>query len=531
MRRSQPLCGLHCHSRAKMRTHDFGGFSTRTCSIDIKFASPEQFEHFLQAWSRPGRPELEIFPTEQRMEMISIGTTLEHELRHYHDFLLSYASLYSYWQRIQAMINAMPVMAHMLRDPEIDYLIFPAMEWAKTNTGNRRKYLADVLGNPDTYARTWKPPVLEGVRPPRTTSDVIRPINDESYQYALFILRDQIAEIENIRGGINSSRFQFSFTPRFVSEISSFLVQTASVQQTYGFEDMDFFLNRLISDGSLYARFFRIMLLLFSGRTIQGKAGSVTLINTREVDWRALGVGVTWCFCGSRAYPDLLKPVDRMARLIQATEEDPASVFPPKLGFADLLDHLDRFFKVEATRDAACRNTEALRGFLHRGATKIVSTGEMGRALRPFIDIFESLLDERDRVVTHILDNPIEYMDVGMYVRALPQWPQCPVSLDFSSAGIVVPKEILGQLGPGAVFSDTYGEDGKLIEDMVVEVSYPSFLPGGSAFPWKTAKNLAGSRDLFDMFFDPQQIGVEREHQIRRSISDEYSKTLIRLLP
>lgn len=529
MRRLLLLCEPHCHSRADMRTHDFGGFSTRTCSIDIKFASPEQFEHFLQAWGRAGRPDLEAFSAEQRMEMMSIGTTLEHELRHYHDFLLSYASVYSYWQRIQAMINAMPIMAQMLQDPEIEYLIFPAIEWAKTSTGDRRKYLADVLGSPDTYARTWKPPVLEGGKPPRKTSDVMRPLSDESYQYALFVLRDQIAEIENIRGRINISGIQFSFTSRFVLELSSFLVQTASVQQTYGFEDMDFFLNRLVADGSLYARFFRSMLLLFSGRTTHGKAGSVIHINTREVDWRALGVGVTWCFCGSRAYPDLLKPVDRMARLIQATEEDPVSVFPPKLAFADLLNHLDRFFKVEATRDAACRNTEALRGFLHRGATKIKSTGEMGRALRPFIDIFEGLLDERDRVVSRILDNPMEYMDVGMYVRALPQWPQCPVSLDFSPAGIVVPKEILEQLGHGAVFSDTYGEDGKLIENMVVEVSYPSFLPGGSAFPWKTAKDLASSRDLFDMFFDPQQISVERENQIRRLISDGYSKSMIRL--
>ena len=102
--------------------------------------------------------------------------------------------------------------------------------------------------------------------------------------------------------------------------------------------------------------------------------------------------------------------------------------------------------------------------------------------------------------------------------------------LDFSPAGIVVAKEQLARLADDAIFSDTYGDDGKLMDDMVVEVSYPSFLPGGSSFPWRVARGLADSRDLFDMFFDPQQIGVEREQQIRQIVSKVHGKTLVRFI-
>lgn len=418
----------------------------------------------------------------------------------------------------------------MLRNPELDTLIFPAMDWARADVKTRRDYLADTFGNEGAYARAWAPPVLDGPRPPSSLRDGLHELSDDNYRHALFVIRDQMDRIESMRGGIDDPRFPFPFAPRFVAEHSSLLVQCASVQQTYGFADLDFFMTRLAADGSLYARFFSSMVLIFSGRPLPTAAGSVAVVDARDIDWRALGVGVTWCFCGSAVNPDLLKPVDRMARLLEAIVMDRSSVFPPRLGFADLFRHLDAYFGVEASSTAAKRNSESLRAFLRNGRSKLAAGGEMTRVFEPMADVFEGLLDERDRVVGRILGDPEGYMDAGRYVRALPQWPQCPVSLDFAPAGIVVYKDVLTRMGADPVFEDTFGEDGKLIEDAVVQVSYPTFLPGGNAFPWRKAKNLADSRDLFDMFFDPQQIGVDREAQIRRLIAEAHGKSLIRYI-
>ena len=464
------------------------------------------------------------------MELISVGTTLEHELRHYHDFLLSYGALHNYWQRAQAMMNATPILSQMLRDPDVATLVFPAMEWARADLKTRRGYLADVLGDEAAYASTWAPPVLEGAKPLSFSQEGLQELNDENYRHALFVIRDQLARVESMRGGIDNPRFPFPFTPRFVAEHSSLLVQCASVQQTYGFADLDLFMTRLAEDGSLYARFFSTMVLIFSGRSLPVTSGSVVVVDVMEMDWRALGVGVTWCICGSAADPELVKPVDRMARLIEAILADRAGVFPPRLGFADLFLHLDAYFGVEASHDVARRNTDSLRGFLRNGRSKLAAGGEQMRVFDPIADVFEGLLDERERVVARILEDPEGYMDVGRYVRALPQWPQCPVSLDFAAAGIVVYKDVLARMGANPVFEETFGADGNLIEDAVVQVSYPSFLPGGTAFPWLKAKALADSRDLFDMFFDPQQIGVERELQIRRLIAKTNGKSLIRYI-
>jgi hypothetical protein len=513
-----------------VRTHDFGGFSTRTCSIDLRFSSPAQFEHFVKAWSQAGRPDIEADTPEGRMELISTGTTLEHELRHYHDFLLSYGALHNYWQRAQAMMNATPIISQMLNDSNLDMLVFPAMDWARADLAAREAYLADTLGDGSVLTRTWAPPVIDGPRPPSKIEDGLHELTDDNYRHALYVLRDQMARIEGMRGGIDDPQFPFPFTPRFVAEHSSLLVQCASVQQTYGFADLDFFMTRLAEDGSLYARFFSSMALIFSGRSLPMAKGSVTVVDAREIDWRALGVGVTWCFCGSTDEPTLLKPVDRMARLIEAVLADRAGVFPPRLGFADLFRHLDSYFHVEAAHLAARRNSDALRELLRSGRAKLAAASEITRSFESVTDVFEALLDERDRVVGRIMDDPEGYMDAGRYVRALPQWPQCPVSFDFAPAGMVVYKDVLARMGADPVFEDTIGEDGSLIEDAVVQVSYPSFLPGGTSFPWRKAKALADRRDLFDMFFDPQQIGVEREQQIRRLIAQTNGKTLIRYI-
>lgn len=464
------------------------------------------------------------------MELISAGTTLEHELRHYHDFLLSYGALHNYWQRTQAMMNATPILSQMLDDHDVETLVFPAIDWARTGVGARKAYLLDSLGDEAAYARTWAPPVVDGPRPPSTLRDGIHEFSDDNYRHTLFVIRDQLARVESMRGGIDDPLFPFPFTPRFVAEHSSLLVQCASVHQTYGFADLDFFMTRLARDGSLYARFFSSMVLIFSGRSPPTAAGSVAVVDAKEIDWRALGVGVTWCFCGSAANPELLRPVDRMAKLVEAVLTDRAGVVPPMLGFADLFQHLDTYFDVEPAHVAAQRNTESLRTFLQNCRAKLAAGGKMTREFDPVADVFEGLLNERERVVARVLGDPEGYMDVGRYVRDLPQWPQCPVSFDFAPAGIVVYKDVLRKMGTDPVFEDTFGEDGQLLDDAVVQVSYPSFLPGGTAFPWLKAKGLASMRDLFDMFFDPQQIDVDRETQIRRLIAETKGKTLLRYI-
>lgn len=258
--------------------------------------------------------------------MISIGTTLEHELRHYHGFLLSYGSLHSYWQRAQAVMNATPILGQMLQDPAIDTLVFPAIEWARTDLEKRRHYLAEALGRPNAYTRAWAPPVLKGAKPPSSLPAGVLPLSDETYRHALFLIRDQLSRIESLRRGIDNPHFPFRFTPRFVAEHSSLLVQCASVQQTYGFDDMDFFLNRLADDGSLYTRFFSSMVLVFSGRGLPRAGGSVAIVETENVDWRALGVGVTWCFCGSALHPKLLRPVTLRGGCAEPTTHDLASI-------------------------------------------------------------------------------------------------------------------------------------------------------------------------------------------------------------
>lgn len=464
------------------------------------------------------------------MELISAGTTLEHELRHYHDFLLSYGALHNYWQRTQAMMNATPILMQMLSDPDVDTLVFPAISWAQIGVDARKAYLVDCLCDEAAHAGVWAPPVVDGPRPPNTLQDGIHELSHDNYRHALFVIRDQLARIESMRGGINDPLFPFPFTPRFVAEHSSLLVQCASVHQTYGFGDVDFFMTRLARDGSFYARFFSSMVLIFSGRSLPRAAGSVAVVDAKEIDWRALGVGVTWCFCGSAANPDLLKPVDRMAKLVEAVLADRAGVVPPMLGFADLFRHLDTYFDVEPAGVAARRNTDSLRTFLRNSRAKLAVGGRMPREFETLTDVFEGLLDERERVVARVLGDPEGYMDVGRYVRDLPQWPQCPVSFNFAPAGIIVHKDVFRAMGVDPVFEDTFGEDGKLLEDAVVQASYQSFLPGGSAFPWLKAKGLASMRDLFDIFFDPQQIDIDRENEIRRMISETSGKRLLRYM-
>ena len=100
---------------------------------------------------------------------MSVGTTLEHELRHYQDFLLGYVSLHNYWLRLPTIINSAPLLDRMLRSRETDILVFPVIDWAKLHPNERTAYLANALGDPSATSRTWAPPFLEGPKPKLTS--------------------------------------------------------------------------------------------------------------------------------------------------------------------------------------------------------------------------------------------------------------------------------------------------------------------------------------------------------------------------
>lgn len=509
-----------------MRTRDFGGFSTRTCSIDLRFLEPRHFEHFVEAWTRPGPPSLDNCTLEEKVDLLSIGTTLEHELRHYHDFLLGYASLHNYWLRLQALLNSAPVIDGMLKSQGVSNLVFPIIKWAEMSRDERSAYLVDVLGDEFPVSGAWHPPVLRGPKPVSSWSDPTE-MSPQVEEQLLYVIRDQMRVIEDVRSGLKSPFFPFPLSPRFASELSAFLVQCASVKQTYGIAELDLFMNRLAEDESLYAKFFCMMITIFSGKQLPDYNQSV-FIDTQDVDWRALSVAATWCFCGYTQQPELLTTAQRLGRLIEAAMTDRERSFPQSLSETALLSHLDTYFDVEPAFSASQRNTEALRGFVARAKNKISTS----KSIFPskFLNMFECLINERERVVERLFRNPIEYLNLDIYVRNLPRWPQCPVSLDFRPAGFCVHKNSLQALGKNPRFSATYDVNNQIIEDAVAEVFYPSFLPGGTDFPLDDALDLAGTRDLFDMFFDPHQVGVDMEDFIRGSVREKWSKNLIRII-
>jgi hypothetical protein len=148
---------------------DYGGFDARFPGITLRIGNPRAgwALDFWQEQIRAGvnlapRIPNEVLDLDAALEEICLVSVLPHELRHFHDFLLSPFSTYVFQRRMMTALHGLQVYAYLylMRDKQraINCVPVPLQSWMKLDPEERAEVLSSLGTGPTGGA--WHPPPL-----------------------------------------------------------------------------------------------------------------------------------------------------------------------------------------------------------------------------------------------------------------------------------------------------------------------------------------------------------------------------------
>jgi hypothetical protein len=509
---------------------DYGGFTGSLPAIDIRFGGPEQIDHFREAWHRPGLVPLLPAEGPLRAELMSIGTIIEHELRHFHDHLLCFESLQASWIRKRMLLNGMPAVTQILTSDEHDVVPFPLLDWATLTERERSRKRASLEAlYPAGARRFWSPKKLPTeVSMPAGVVIKRRLSRAEELKFTSLSLQTVRAfgsMLDPLRHGLDPTPLTGGrFTPRFVHEFSALSTQLVAVAKTYGWRECAEFMVTIASDPSIYNRFFLRMLHLFASK------GSYGEFDPSEIDFPKMNAVAFWCMTGCPSDDTKGGPATRLSAIINAAEDDWHNVFPSGMGIVDLVDHFDRRFGCEPFRSSVDITQTQLESECSTmlGALRSIPGAAEAHLRGP--ETFASVLRCRRSLLGTVKSAPEAYIDPVRWMADLTTWPQCPVHLRFSAGRIGVHRDDLRWCGPNAVFNVSTNVPATQAASYAGDVYMPALFDGPAIVPMEPVIDTQQLTLLFDLLLEPDQVSQVNESGIRDFVREQYGKELLRLL-
>lgn len=269
--------------------HDFGGFDPSFIGVSVNFGSQRAWD-FFQRWNAAPDPiPVANLPSNEHFEALSLASVISHEMRHFHDFLLTPYSAHLFRLRMQSFVNLTELMVPVLRGEATgaNCLFVPLPTWCRMDSDRREREVNRLPKRPDQ--QPWKP-----VEFPRIDFGDKKPLKPGLHRISPETLEMQIRAANQAHERIHDLTFNpaavragNSFQPWEVFEISGILVQLQDVMHTYGLDEAQFFLDSLLGFGSNpYARLIRLCYRLWE------KLG-------RPMDMALTGAMVMWSLLGS----------------------------------------------------------------------------------------------------------------------------------------------------------------------------------------------------------------------------------------
>ena len=270
---------------------DYGGFNSDFLGITLKFDKIQLWKIFDDFRKSEKLPKVDKLTPDEPFETLSITSTLSHEVRHFHDFLLSPYSIQIFSNRVQLLINTLQILVFLF-DNTANCVPIPITKWCKLNKSQRER---EFLYLPDRQDKLpWKPihfPFIGNL------NDVsMEPCDIEVGKYgedyaleklikASSVLRSRIKQLtfnpDMVRGAI-------SFQPWQIYELSGLIIQMQDIWVTYGEKHTQSFIDYLLAKypNSPYSLMVSIIAEMWKD------AG-------QPFDTRLTSAMITWCLLGS----------------------------------------------------------------------------------------------------------------------------------------------------------------------------------------------------------------------------------------
>jgi hypothetical protein len=260
--------------------HDFGGFDPSFVGVTIRFGSESAFR-FSRAFRQGDRPpQVDHLTAEERFEALSIASVISHEVRHFHDFLISPYSARLFKLRVQGALNTLQMLPE-LQQFDGNCLPVPLSKWCAMSQAERDEALSRLPRRRDGDA--WRPVPLPFVKDDQKLPRALAQYKgDDALEMLLGAARVNREGVRELTlGQAGSSRFQ----PWQVYEASALLVQLQELWSLYGKEEFEFFMDSLVSEENAYASMWKLIKELWDqhGQRLDTRIASATIF------WSLLG--------------------------------------------------------------------------------------------------------------------------------------------------------------------------------------------------------------------------------------------------
>lgn len=510
---------------------DYGGFSTNFLGVHLKFHTTGLFDHFSELFTR-----MEFVPppeSETLVDAISTGTVFEHELRHWHDFLICPSAFSGFRIRSGNYLILEPYLKSILMSKEFDTIPVPIQDWCQLDFGKRRQQSEIQRLWPDFKDSTyWNPKEVDITFSDNPAGDVeVVQLDNESLDYFLSKISHNLELIQLLRRGAAPEGKDFNITPRIVFEVSALVVQMASIVNTYGEEYLVTYTNTIFRRSRApYLKVLLLSLKLFSCRNareaqeLRRQGYTSGYMELESVRWERVLTALTWCKLGDQEIDGgTACPASRFLALANAFMRGEERIFTDSLYSEHNFELWDNFFELtpfHASLPVATRVVED-RILKMKESVPDVDDAEVACLL---IRILEGLRDARAKSVEKFLASPTEYCAPFHYLAHLNEWPGASVLMDLSPSGTGVS---LSQERRHSIDEVAFwGDDGKKYS---VEFYYENLI-GESYVDIKDAIELRRRLSMADFFLEPDNLEAREEKTSREEILEHFGKRCPRVM-
>jgi len=512
----------------------FGSFSSNFLGITLSFDNVDQFKYFDAMYENKGvvpkRPK-----SINELDAIFIGTTFEHETRHWHDFLLCPLSIGIFRMRISGILNSYSLFQNLMRNREFEILPTPLTEWV-SKSETERKLQTDFARHWSEFkeGRVWQPNQVNFDSEYKLGNPIFheRAATSEEIEVLLRLLVRNHEFVKNGRIGVVDSETILSFTPRTVFELSALNVQLMSVWHTFGEYEHTKFLNHLARDqlSSINRAFVFAMAISAcrSGREITTlmadiKKGEHALKPAPNDAAFRLGVALTWSLMGDRTIDgDKGCPAFRLTHLLGAMLEGVGAVFVEGLDAQAYFDAWNEHFGTSSHSVIAAGVDKRL-GKAIQKLDAIANRFEVAKTAKSCL---EGVYDARKHFNAIFELDPTFYASPAFYERNIIKWPGCPVHMDLRKTG--------SGIGP----IDKVNDEGVIFDTLIQNDNGTQFAQEffRSKFFAESSIKLEDSQELrslfllHDLLLEPDNLESLDSRSMKQILFEEHGKKILRLI-
>jgi hypothetical protein len=427
---------------------DYGGFDARFFGVMLRFSGnyPDNWNHFCQ-FDRAGTKERRILgdaclalDDDKAFERLAIYSVLAHELRHFHDFLLSPFANYLFRLRWLTAFNRSLLSEALFQNKA--FLPYPIPFWRQMDASQR-----------EAQAELWRRMLhlqnhFEHFDLPQNDGALRMEQIERAYEEISALLLQSDERAESIRS-------------YHIFEALAILAQVQEIYALFGRDHANRFLHTILSnhDLSMYSMVLRLLSKIWESARL-------------FFDTRCANAVITWAMLGD-LHTDGLRacPPSRFSALYRYLLENGPP--PPNAPCTTLFKEWDRSLGFASVSHALQVNAKLNRDFVRKLSAKVrrnplssslqslyyrcVDAGakmfgyplfKIGAVLGDHLPFGGGLLCAGADVLASgsaymarcFLHSPDRYTRPDVYRDTLPSWVAAPVLIDFSGMGMVFSK-------------------------------------------------------------------------------------------